>query len=202
MNNIMTPLREKVSIGSLKMFTAPYLPNNLIWTALLLAYTDCMIILLGQPAGYWIDRNRAASQFPFLKTILSSSILWYLLIALVYLVLLWIILTVLSRSWALVLWLTVSFLHLSYILAWFMSIRRILNVEAATAQTNVAIGTVSVLILGIIFVTMLLNGPLAGKTSSRLSGRFKMAVLGCWVVGLMAAITFSAIMPRGGWMEI
>ena len=64
MRNMMTMLREKVAAGSLKMLAAPYLPDGLVWAALFIAYTDCMIFLLGQPAGYWIDRKRAASYLP------------------------------------------------------------------------------------------------------------------------------------------
>lgn len=202
MKNIMTTLRAKVSTGSLKLLTAPYLPSSLIWAALLIAYTDCMILLLGQPAGYWIDRNRAASQLPFLESILASGVLIYMFVALMYLVLLWIILTISTRSLALVLWLPLSFIHVSHILTWLITISHLIKGATGAAITNIVIGAVSALILGIILVTVLLPKTFVTKTPSRLSRWLKPVILWGWVIGLVTAVSISAISPRGGWMEI
>src|SRR5512143_567928 len=118
MKNGMEKLRQWSSASSLRLFSAPYLPSGLIWTALLAAYTDLMVLLLGQPAGYWIDRGRAASSFPLLQSLLAAGILPYLLAGLLYLALLWLALTVLTRSFALAAWLPLSFVHLVHALSW------------------------------------------------------------------------------------
>ena len=202
MKNIMTTLREKVATGSLKILTAPYLPSGLIWSALLIAYTDCMIILLGQPAGYWIDRNRAASHLPFLENILSAGVLTYLLSTLVYLALLWIGLTIFTRSLALVLWLPVSFSHMSHIFTWLIAISRLITGATATAVTNIAIGALSALTLGVVLVKLLLPKVLVGTPPSRLIRWLKPVVFWGWIIGLMVIVSVSAISPRGGWMEL
>lgn len=202
MKNIMETLREKVSFGSLKILTAPYLPSGLIWSALLIAYTDCMIILLGQPAGYWIDRSRAASQLSVLKNVLSSGVFAYLLLALLYVAILWIGLTVFTRSLALVVWLLVSFVHLTHILTWLSAITRLTVDERLTIMHALAIGALSVFVLGIVLVKILLPKETPGKSPSRIGRWLKPVLLWGWIVGLVAVVAFSAVLPRGGWTQI
>jgi hypothetical protein len=202
MKNIMPMLREKVSTGSLKTLTAPYLPNGLIWAALLIAYTDCILILIGQPVGYWIDRNRAASLFPFLENILSAGILTYLLVMLTYLALFWLALTIFTRSLALVLWFPVSFVHLNHILTWFLEISPFNTENMATTVISNVIGAISTVILAVILVMILLPKSFADAFPSRVKRWVTAVVLWGWILGLPVSVAISAIFPRGGWMEI
>jgi len=202
MKTTMETLREKMSSGSPKILDAPYLPSGLIWAALLLAYTDCLSVLLGQPAGYWIDRNRSVSQFPLLENILSAGVPAYLLTGVVYLVLLWIALTIFTRSLALVLWLPVSFVHLSHILTWLMTTSRLIQPDTGSLLANMAIGAVSALALGIVLVQILLPKTIISHTPSGLRGWLKPIALWSWIVGLIALVSISAIWPRGGWTQL
>jgi hypothetical protein len=201
MKNIMEKLRQRVSALGLKFVSAPYLPSGLIVSALLLAYTDWMTVLLGQPAGYWLDRTRASGSFAWLEGVLSTGIVAYLLVALLYLALLWIALTVLTRSFALILWMPVSFVHLSRVLAWFLEKSKLLGREADYPYMESGMGAVVALVLGILLVRVLIRQAPA-KEPTRLGRWFKPLVPGVWILGMIAAVFISAVWPRGGWMQI
>jgi hypothetical protein len=93
MKNVMEKLRQKVSVSSTGFVSMPYLPSGLIGVAVLLAYTDLVVILLGQQAAYWIDHSRATSSLPYMADLLSAGVLAYTLAGLTYLFLLWALLT-------------------------------------------------------------------------------------------------------------
>ena len=202
MKNIMETLRTKVSSGSITILSGPYLPSGLIWAALLLAYTDCIVVLLGQPAAYWIDRSRAASQMPVLQSILSAGLFAYLFLALLYLAFLWIGLTILTRSLALILWLVFSFIHLSRVLAWAITAGHFVKGDAVTSLTNIATGAATALILGIVLVQILLRQTTIHEYPGRLRRWLKPVVLWGWSIGLVALVSISAVLPRGGWVQI
>ena len=200
MKNMMAKLREKVSTGSIGILAAPYLPGGLIRAALLLAYTDCMIVLLGQPAGYWIDRQRAASRFPVLESILSAGVPAYLLAGLLYLALLGLALTVLTRSLALVLWLPICFLHLNHALTW--GISRLVEKGVLPPVDDLAIDAVCALALGLVLARGMLSQRSVGESASRTRAWLKPAAMGVWTLGLLVLVSASAIWPRGGWAEL
>jgi len=201
MKNIMATLREKLSTGSLKLLTAPYLPDGLIWAALLLAYTDSMIVLIGQPAGYWIDRMRAVSQVPVLQNILAAGSWAYILTALAYFAFLWLCLIIFTRSVALILWLCVSFVHLHHSLAWAVNASHVFQGETANVMAELMIVAISALVSGVILVKLLLPRATSNE-HSRLRSRLQPMAFWGWVVGLAGFVLLLAIVPRGGWMQL
>jgi hypothetical protein len=203
MKNLMEKLRQWVAASSLSMVSLPYLPSNLIWSALLLAYTDVMVFLLAQPGGYWLDRSRAASSFPFLERVLSAGLLSYALVSLIYLMFFGILLTVLTRSFALVVWLSFSFVHLTHIFFWVVTKVRFVDTPHGNPVWSVIINTISVMTLGILLVRGLLVQP--GRSAPELSlwqRRLKPIAVGGWVFLLIVAVSASAIWPRGGWVRL
>lgn len=202
MKNIMEKLRQWVSTLSLKFVSAPYLPSGFIWSALLLAYTDWITILLSQPAGYWFDRTRALSNFGWLENLLSVGIWAYLLAALLYLALLWFILTILTRSFALILWMPVSFVHLSRVITWALERSSLVDRETANPLVAVGIGAATAFVLGILLVKILIDRAQPYKEQTRLQRWLQRLVPGAWVLGLIAVVSISAAWPRGGWMQI
>jgi hypothetical protein len=202
MKNIVETLRQKGSTLSLRFVSAPYLPADLIGAALLLAYTDWMLVLLGQPAGYWIDRGRSASDFGVLRNLLAAGVFPYLLVGSLYLLLLWALLTILTRSFALVLWLPVSFLHLNHILTWSLDKSKLTGGAAVQPLAETGVSAISVLLLGILLVSVLIKRPQAHKEQNRWRRWIRPVVLGAWVLGLILAVSLSAIWPRGGWTQI
>jgi len=202
MKNMMEKLRQWVAATSIQFVLAPYLPSGLIWAALLLAYTDLMLVLLGQPAGYWMDRNRASSSLPFLEDLLSAGILPYLLVGFTYLVLLWMVLTVLTRSFALVVWMPFSFVHLTHTLFWAIGKSKLVDNVTWNQVLAVSINAISALILGIILVKLLLSPRQPAGDMAPRKGWIKPVALGAWVIVLSTAISISAIWPRGGWVPL
>jgi hypothetical protein len=200
METMLGKLQAKVSTGSIRFLAAPYLPGGLIWAALLLAYTGWMVVLLGQPAGYWIDRQRAASQFPVLESLLSAGLPAVLLAGVLYLVVLGIALTVLTRSLALVLWLPASFLHLNQVLTWLLS--RLAQKSVLPPVDDLAVDALCALALGLVLARGLLPRRNVHETASRIRPRLKPAVLGFWTLGLLVLVAAAALSPSGGWMEL
>ncbi len=202
MKNMMEKLRQSTSSTSLQLVSAPYLSSRLIWAALLLAYTDLMLILLGQPAGYWIDRSRAASNFPLLERVLAAGILSYALVGVLYLVLFWILLTVLTRSLALVVWMPFSFLHLTHILSWSIEKGQLLGILPASSAWPMLFNTTGVLILGIILARGLLRSGQTTPNTPHGKVWIKLVASSTWVILLIAVVSASAIWPRGGWAPL
>jgi hypothetical protein len=200
MNNWAGLVRQKLAAGGRRFFSAPYLPPTLIWAALLIALTDLSVVLLAQPAGYWITSNRAESGLPFLKSILVSGMGWYSLAVLLYLGLLGLALTLITRSAALVAWLTVSFVHLNHTLLWLAG--RFIPVDLiANTITPLLLNALTGLLLGLILSLLLLRAKTIaspGKMVLWLRGGLPVA----WVVVLMGVIAFRALIPKSGWQQI
>src|SRR5688500_4024909 len=192
MKNMMEKLRQWASKTSLRLVSAPYLSSGLIWAALLLAYTDLTLTLLRQPAGYWLDHGRAASNFPLLEKVLAAGILPYALVGLLYLVLSWILLTVLTRSLALVAWIPFSFIHLDHILSWLAEKGRLVDNIAGSPVWSMIIDTFAVLILGIILVSSLLGFRQIAHNGPDRKARIKIFASATWVILLIVAVSVSA----------
>jgi hypothetical protein len=202
MKTMMEKLRQWVPASSLRFVSAPYLPSGLIGTALLLAYTDLMVILLGQSAAYWIDRSRATSSLPPLEGLLSSGLLMYALAGCIYLILLWTLLTVLTRSFALALWLPISFVHLSHMLFWMVGKSGLADASARSQALVAGVNAVSALILGTILAGMLLHARPTPAAPPRWRGRLRPIALTLWVLILISAVAVSAFGRRGGWVPL
>ncbi|MBI5943575.1 MAG: hypothetical protein HY864_04345 [Chloroflexi bacterium] len=196
MNKLIETLRQRVSTSSLKVVSAPYLSANLIVAVLLLVFTDWMVILLGQSGAYWLDAQRASSSLPFIQSLLSAGVLPYLLAGLAYLLLLWLLFSLLTRSLALLLWMVVSLVHLPHILFW--GFGKFAGMEVALSNQTWIHATAG-LILGMLLVRMLLRSiPASTGWTAKLKPVF--AIL--WSVLLIAAVLVSAFGKRGGWVRL
>jgi len=200
MKNLMEKIQQRVSTTSIRFVSPPYLPSGLIWAALLVTFTDLMVILLGQPAAYWIDRSRAESSIPFLKSLLSTGVLSYILVGIVYLILIWAILTILTRSIALAVWMPVTFVHLTHSLSWIIEKSKLMDVTAWSQIINITINALAALTLGIILARILLNPRKPDSEPTRFQRWIKPVLLIVWVLTLISAVSVSAFGRRGGWV--
>ncbi|MBE0670732.1 MAG: hypothetical protein IH588_09100 [Anaerolineales bacterium] len=196
MNKIIETLRRRVSASSLRVVSAPYLPSSLIAAALILVYTDWMVILLGQSGAYWIDASRATSSLPAIQDVLSAGILPYLLAGLAYLLLVWLLLSILTRSLALLLWMVFSLVHLAHILSW--GIWKFAGMGLSLSN-QVWIHASTGLILGILLVQMLLR---SNPAPNGWTAKLKPILTILWSVLLIAAVLASAFGERGGWVRL
>jgi hypothetical protein len=191
MAHLPEKLRNWLASGSVKPFLAPYLPFGLILAALLLAFTDLAVLLLEQPAAYWLDAGRAESELPFVQSILANGLLASILAGLLYLALLWLLLTILTRSAALLLWLPVGFLHATHSLGWVAD-----KIFSASFHPLTA-GMIATVLLGIFLVVILMRpnpAPPHGWVK-----RLWMVLPVLWVVALVGLVGFRAILPKAGW---
>lgn len=196
MNKIVETLRQRVSASSLRAVSEPYLPSNLIVAALILVYTDWMVILLGQSGAYWIDARRAIGSLPVIQSLLSAGVLPYLLAGLAYLLLVWLLLSILTRSLALLVWMVVSLVHLAHILFWGMG--KFAGMDVSLSN-QVWIHTSAGLILGILLVRMLLR---SNPAPTGRAAKLKPFLTILWSVLLIAAVLVSAFGRRGGWVRL
>jgi hypothetical protein len=202
MKNTMQNLRQWFSKRSIQLFSVPYLPNGLISATLVFVYTDLIVLLLSQPSAYWIDQSRASSNFPFVENLLSTGVFPYALVALLYLALLWMLLTILTRNIALALWLPFSFIHLSHILSWLVPKMKLTDSSSLSQGVMVFVNGISALLLGILLVKMLLSQKHPENEPIRIKRGIRSFVLGAWVIGLIMLVAPSAIWPRGGWTPL
>lgn len=202
MEKKMEKLRGLLSAKASRLFSAPYLPPGLIWSAFLLAYTDLIVILLGQPAGYWIDRSQASSSFSLLENLISTGLLPYIFVGLLYLGILWFLLTVLTRTLALAAWMPLAFIHVNHILSWVAQKIEGTSEPSWDQAELAAMNGISALMLGIILVNGLLVHKRQAEDRPNFRHWIKPAAFGVWIVSLMAAVAIAAILPRGGWMPL
>jgi hypothetical protein len=203
MNKVMEKLQGWVSATSLRFVSAPYLPGGLICAAWLLAYTHLSAVLVAQPAAYWVDHSRAESSLPWLQSLLAAGVLPCILVGLLYLGLVWLVLTVLTRSLALVVWLPVAFVHLSQALT-LLAVKSGLAGElpAGEGVFEVGLGAVSALALGIILVLSLLPHRKPLREAGRLGRWFKTGSGYAWVIAWAGVVLALAVWPRSGWMPL
>jgi hypothetical protein len=192
--------RQKLAAGGRRLFSAPFLSAGLIWTALIVAMTDLCVILLAQPAGYWITSSRAESDLAFLDKILASGLGWYIFVAVLYLGLLGLCLTLLTRSVSLVIWLAFGFLHLNHSLNW-LSNKLLVDNPFVYSLNTMVINLLTGLILGIVLVILLLH-PKSKSEPKRLVKYFQKGLPATWVIFLIGMIIFRAVLPKSGWQQI
>ena len=183
--------RNKLASGSLKLFKGPYLPFGLILSALLFTFADLVVILLKQPAAFWLDSGRAALDLELLQMILSKGLLIYFLLALVYLTLCWLFLTIFTRSVSLIIWLLVTFLHLHDSINWVMG--KIPNLEFSDLIASL----LTILILGLLLVIFLFRS----RINQTLHWKKWVTVSLCsiWILVFFGLAAFRAIAPKPGW---
>jgi len=202
MTKIIETLRQRISTSSLGIVSAPFLPSTLITTALMLAFTDWMVLLIGQSGAYWIDANRANSSLSVMQDLLSAGIIPFLLAGLAYLILLWLLLTILTRSLSLIFWLPVSLVHLAHILFWGIGKIGKVNVSQWDQSMIAGVNAGAALIVGILLVRMLIRSSPVVVTAHSLRNKIKPVLLLVWILLLLSAVLVSAIGKRGGWVRL
>lgn len=202
MKNIMEKLQQWSSKTSIRLVSAPYLPSGLIWAAVLIVFTDLMVILLGQPGVYWVNRSSAVSGFPFLKNLLSAGVLSYALVGVIYLILVWGFLTILTRSIALAIWMPVSFVHLTHIFSWVIEKSKFVDVIAWNQIIIVGTNTVAALIMGILLTRTLIKNAQSNNAENRFQRLARPALLFVWITILVLSVSVSAFGKQGGWVPL
>lgn len=104
-------IRSSLALHLSELFHPPHLPNSLIIFAIVVVFTDAAIILMRQPAHYWIDYGSAGG-FVLVRMILKISPYLFIGLIFIYLILIAFILGVLNRRISLVAWMIVCNLHL------------------------------------------------------------------------------------------
>ncbi len=94
-----------------RFFVPPYLARTPIAFAALLIVTDCMLVLMRQPAAYWLNYSRAEIGNAWVQQILTAHPLLFVGLIGVYLLLVGLLLDGLSFSPAFVLWIFICFIH-------------------------------------------------------------------------------------------
>lgn len=201
MKNWIEKLRGRVADASPKLSAAAYLPDGLIWFTLFVIFTDLCFILFSQPLLYWVYKGRAESGFPLLKSILDAGVWVYILAGLGYLLIIWFLLTVLTRSASLVLWFPVTFVHISHSIRWvvwhFLSGNPTSLPEYLVTYTN----AVAALICGFLLVRILLR-PAREAPSKKFVRFIKPGCSVVWVCGLIGILIFQAISHHSGWQPV
>lgn len=202
MNKLIDTFRQRTSGVSLAAISSPFLPTRLIVSALLMIYTDLMVLLIAQSGAYWLDRTQAVSSVPALQSLLAAGVFFYLLAALGYLLLIWFLLTVLTRSLALVVWLPVSFIHLSHSLLWLFGRLGWMDPITPTPFLLAILDGGSALLLGVMLVRFLLPTPPSSTTSRAIFQKLPALLTAMWSFALIAAVLVSAFGKHGGWVPL
>lgn len=101
-----------------RFLSRPHLPRSLILIALLLIITNVYLVLINQPASYWLDTGNAIATAPAIHNILVNGPFLFAGISVIYLLLAWLALAFLPRYPALVLWMVLCFIHLRDVIQW------------------------------------------------------------------------------------
>jgi hypothetical protein len=201
MRNWVEKLRGWLAASGSRISTTAYLPQGLIGTALILAYTDLCVVLFAQPAIYWVGKGKAENSLPALKALLDSGVWAYALAGLAYLILIWLALNILPRAAALVLWMPVSYVHLSHTLLWLAGEFLFKHQNPVPGYVIAGCNAVSALASGVILSAVLLRP--APKVSPRRFVRWlRPAVSVIWALALVAALTVQAVSYHSGWQPV
>lgn len=103
----------------IKRFLAhAHLPKSLVLTSVLLIVTNIFVTLINQPTIYWIDYESATATSPLLREALAVNPFLFIGGAVIYVILVWLALALLPRFPALVLWMSLCFVHLRDVIWW------------------------------------------------------------------------------------
>ena len=189
MGTILSKIRSFLIILGSRLFAGPYLPDALIRVAILLAATDLSLTLIGQSPLNWLDYKQSIARLAL-----------PILIGLIYLAAVWVILKLVTRSMAFVVWLPISSLHLYDSILW---ISRVLTSDVPPGRSSLfepEAGRLALaaFVLGILLVFFLMRQQTA-------SPRWKWPArvfFVLWGAILIAGIAFSAFYPWSGWQPI
>jgi hypothetical protein len=111
-------VRRHFAASLTSLFSEPYLPGALLILLLIVIISDALLVLIGQPPGYWRDYNRAILSPSWLRELLVLSPWLFAAVSLLYSLLVAALLLFLNRAPALILWLAFAFLHLGSAIGW------------------------------------------------------------------------------------
>jgi hypothetical protein len=199
-------LRHRLFAFGRRLFAAPYLPNALIFLALLIILSDNTFVIIQQPTTYWADYANASASFGWLEQLLIVSPWLFAAVILVYLVVIGLVLYLLTRPLALVLWIVVCFLHLRSLIGLsrcgLNGIYRISDPNACNVFDLVLV-IVIVGLLGFVFAhTLLVTGQAATKPKRlRFLHLPALLTLG-WLLFLGEGVFLNATVPSTGWILV
>ncbi len=108
-------IRTSIIAGVGRIFAGPYLPSSLIVFTILVIMTEVCFSLIGQPADYWLDYNRARGVASIQVLLLNAGPIVYVGVYFVYAALIGFVLRLLNYRPALALWLISYFYHVATI---------------------------------------------------------------------------------------
>ncbi len=191
----------------------PHLPRSLILIALLLIITNAYVVLINQPASYWLDASNAIATAPVIHKILVNGPFVFAGISVIYLLLAWLAIAFLPRYPALVLWMVICFIHLRDAIQWS---KCGLNQVYYDTGNSLVCGVVDFLlavigagILGLILASawfgkqtpMASEDQTALQTKQRPSRIARIAAI-IWILLLTIVLIQAVIPPDSGWLPI
>lgn len=190
---------QKISNSGIRAFSEPYLPSGIILAGILIAFSDLALILIHQPIGYWHDTKRVDFFIPFVQSLLSTGPAAYILAGLGYLLVLALLLTILQRRIAFILWLPISFIHGLHALTTVEAILQMLKDPSNTATGLWVAAVVDIVVIALLLSSLLLRKPGPGSKAKRLIASI---FAGLWIVAFCGWAVYCAIIPRTGWQKV
>jgi hypothetical protein len=201
MKNWIEKFRGRIAAASPKLSNAVYLPLGLIWSALFLVFTDLCVVLFAQPLAYWIGKNQAESSLPFIKMLLDSGVWVYALTGLVYLLIVWLLLTILTRSAALTLWVAVCFVHFSHTLRW-LAVKFLYSENPSVPDFAITFSNAFAALACGLLLALILMRPAREVSTKRFVRWLKPGFALVWACALVGLLIFQAVSHHSGWQPI
>ncbi len=112
-----TPLRRGLASFGAWLFSSPYLPGWLTWVAMLAVAFQGLFILAQQLPNFWIDPKNAVGAAD-IYALLSRGVWFYLGVYLLSVLFVGLLLSVLNRLIASIVWLGICFFYLDSLVSW------------------------------------------------------------------------------------
>ncbi len=213
MGNNYEKIRARLAGKGAAVFQSPYMPNGLIIATAIMIVFNALLILVGQNPIYWSDFSKAISDITWVRNLLMLHPLAFAGACLLYLLIVWLILQVLTRSAALIVWMAAAFLHLSLVLALLSQIFK-LNPDGENALLTVSQPILAGAVIGLLLSTLLLRSPkkivqaehsgsgIAVKRLNLPQGRIWWLGAVSLVLVLIVSGVWAAARPRAGWQLV
>lgn len=190
------------------IFSKPHIPPSLLGGFIFVVVYNLIIVLVQQPAEYWIDPQYSWGPWP-LVDLLPLGPLLFTGITIGYVLIICFILLMPNRYLALFLWALFCLAHLELIPDWgecgirpfFFS-----NDETICHSFKGGFLTISAIVLGILFVSAAIQSdfiPVPHPKKSRKLSKIILAGLGAsWLLFLLSGIIVTLTSPRPEWKII
>jgi hypothetical protein len=206
-NNLTKPsenIRGRFATIVSNLFQEPYLPNSFLILFFIIVITEGVFTLFGQPPGYWRDYDKAVAPLLWLRQLLNLSP-WLFAAAMgLYLVIIGAILAVLTRNPALILWLTLCFIHIRNAAAWFrFGLPNAFDITDPVSQSGLHLGLtlIGVSLIGLLISRELLLSQPTANSSQKKSKLSALPVLATasWFLFLTFALAQTITASQVGW---